>query len=146
MKIKMKTIYLPSKLELSLKKYGNKHYPRECVTMITGKIKENNYYSEKIHYIKNIAQTTEFHYIPDHQKYYDILSKTKILDDKSDTDLVAIFHTHPRNLGIPSALDAKGASWRTIYLIYGMLDDKILAWYWNGTFFERALINNSEKK
>ena len=122
-----------------LKDYGKKNVPEECCGMIT---KQEE--TVKFHPIENVSKSeSKWDYVMHPQQYFDILSKTSIIDKNSDTELLALFHTHPGKFSraIPSSYDVKGAVWKVPYIIYAVSVDEMLSWYWDGNNFIHMKLN-----
>lgn len=129
-----------------LKAYGQKHYPEECCGLLTGithhTTNEKNAFPTEFHPINNVSKEQfKWDYVMDPNQYMAVLSRTSIFNKGSILDLSATFHTHPNGQPVPSQFDVAGAAWHTVYLIYGVAEDDLAAWYWDGASFTRIPIN-----
>ena len=129
-----------------LKSYGKKHYPEECCGLLTGTTQHINNEIRSIpvewHPIENVSkEVPKWDYVMDPNQYMNVLKETTLFNKKSTIELTAMFHTHPNGLPIPSQFDVTGATWYTVYLIYGVIKNSMTAWFWNGAYFKRIPIN-----
>jgi proteasome lid subunit RPN8/RPN11 len=126
-----------------LTSYALDGYPKEICGLFLGDIENNKSIVKEYFPITNVSPSeTKWDYVPDPNEYMKILSQTSLFRPKSYKELACIFHTHPRGIGVPSIFDVKGASWHTVYLIYGMSDKTFRAWFWNGRGFYLIPIND----
>jgi proteasome lid subunit RPN8/RPN11 len=124
---------------------AERDYPREMCGIFLGELDGNISTAKEYHYITNVSPSeSKWDYVPHPDEYMKILMKTKLFNKKSNLDLSAIIHTHPHNMGIPSEYDVKGAQWKTVYLIYGMVDKVHRAWFWDGEKFTGIMVNNEQ--
>lgn len=145
---KIRNIILSDYLISTMKNYGKEYAPQECCGILTGSIKEKEgikfSYPNTWHPIDNVSPSdSKWDYVMEPNQYMNILKTTNIINKRSKIELAAVFHTHPNNAPIPSQYDIKGASWNTVYLIYGVKEDNLKAYYWDGMSFSNIPINHN---
>ena len=103
---------------------------KEICGIIKGKRFDDVAICNELHQIENIAddEKQQIDYIMSPQGVMDSIKDTTMVDKKSDTDFVAIWHTHPRGSSRPSAIDLVRAEYDVAYIIYGMGTDTIQSW------------------
>lgn len=109
----------------------NKRPNKESCGILLGNKKEN--FANEFVEIENITDEYIKHvdYIMNPNQLMSYLQKTTFVDKNAKKDWVGIWHSHPRNLGIPSSVDLDRAEYNVVYLIYGMLDGQVMCWTYN---------------
>jgi len=89
-----------------------------------------------VHQLMNTAPGRgEVDYVVDPQGFFDVASRTRLLDKDAEQELLAVYHSHPIGLPVPSKVDVARASYRIVYIIYSVQAGMMKAWRWDGKRF-----------
>ncbi len=102
----------------------------EICGILTGQIQDDKYIAKCFHPVDNdTSKEPLVDYVMNADQLGKILFHTKLLDAEAERDFVGVFHSHPRNKGIPSQTDIIRAEYNVPFLIYGREDDVLRAWH-----------------
>lgn len=104
------TVHLPAEMWAAIVAHARQEYPRECCGIISG----HKGRLEKLHALRNIAEGNLFYEIDPAQ-----LMQLEFGElEQTETEIVAIYHSHPESQAYPSATDLELAYWpEAVYLI-----------------------------
>jgi proteasome lid subunit RPN8/RPN11 len=92
-----------------------------------------------IRMVKNLAPKKEAGFIMDPVDFLNAIEDTNLYSDRGVYKYVGIIHSHYFDRPYPSIADWNGAAnhglYHGAYLIYSVLHEQLLAFYWNGNEF-----------
>jgi [CysO sulfur-carrier protein]-S-L-cysteine hydrolase len=109
------TFSLPKEMRARIIDQARREFPRECCGVISGV--DGN--PRRLHETRNIAEGNKFYEIDPEQ-----LIELEFRElPKDNSEIIAIYHSHPASVAYPSQTDLDLAFWsRAIYLICSLED------------------------
>ena len=145
------SISLDQKLFENMVDHASSTYPEECCGLLVGKLLEGNAV-KKVMYVRAVDNVSEksvrsHSYTIDPKEYLSI----EIEAEKSDLEVIGVFHSHPNAAASPSAIDRNYAWPGLSYVVIGVREGKsveVASWTiekLGGDFHEERIIIEAHK-
>lgn len=129
--------------------YGEESPTEEvCGALLGKKFADDSWVCDEFIPMTNVStEGHSHHYVADPNELFQVLSKTTLMFDDAEKDLVGIFHTHPNHEPTPSITDIGEAGYEGAYLIYSPNLQRMSAHYYDGSlpvFYPASLFLGAE--
>jgi proteasome lid subunit RPN8/RPN11 len=130
----------PEELQLKFRKEANGSGGDEVCAVLVGTSENLSGTVDELRMIKNIAPDKAAGFIMDPVDFLNSVEDTRLFSEKGPKDYIGIIHSHYYDRPYPSIADWNGAAsglYHGAYLIYSVLHEQLLGFYWNGNEFRK---------